>query len=265
MNINSVTRPQHRSIQPEEAEPCSKKAVSKPSAASLQACARPPIPAETAPHVAPEPDALDAGVDAVVDFVAGLGRALASLFGAVGDAILSLASEPVLDSLAATQSTHERTLTPRERALAKQVYGDSIDLERVRVGEGGALLFSLNGGREITLGNEIVTHKGKIREETLVHELAHVWQYQHGGADYAPKALVAQGLESLGIGDGYDWRSAIDAGERWKDLNPEQQAELLADAYQDLYTGESNRERLHEYRDVYYRALKEVRAGRGAP
>ncbi|MGE0321015.1 MAG: hypothetical protein AB7S68_01860 [Polyangiaceae bacterium] len=231
----------------------------------MQQCSRTPTPTATAQRVAPEPDALDAGVDAVVDFVAGLGRAIASLFGAFGDVVLSLVSEPVLDGLAATQSTHERTLTPRERALAKQVFGDSIDLDRVRVGEGGALLFSLNGGREITLGNEIVTHEGRIREETLVHELAHVWQYQHGGADYAPKALVAQGLESLGIGDGYDWRSAVDAGERWKDLNPEQQAELLADAYQDLYTSESNRDRLERYRDVYYRALKEVRAGRGAP
>jgi hypothetical protein len=60
----------------------------------------------------------------------------------------------------------------------------------------------------------------------LVHELTHVWQYQHGGPDYLSKALWAQL-----VGDGYDWRKGLDAGKPWEALNPEQQAALLEEAY----------------------------------
>ncbi|MGE0325386.1 MAG: hypothetical protein AB7K71_07125 [Polyangiaceae bacterium] len=212
----------------------------------------------------PETDFLDDAADAVGSFFSGLLESLGGLFKDLGDAVLSMFSTPVLDTLA-VGSTNERMLTSSEREMAKRVFGDSIDYDKVRIGEGGKLLFSITQGREITLGNEIVSHEGKLNPHTFIHELTHVWQYQHGGGDYAPKALVAQLKGDAGVGPGYDWRKGIDAGESWKDLNPEQQAQLVADAYVDLYSDSPNAERIEKYGVAYAKALKELQVGHGAP
>jgi len=39
--------------------------------------------------------------------------------------------------------------------------------------------------------------------ETLLHEGAHIHQFQTGGLNCVPDALVAQGLAFVGLGDGY--------------------------------------------------------------
>jgi hypothetical protein len=68
--------------------------------------------------------------------------------------------------------------------------------------------------------------------ETLIHEMGHVWQYQHGGLAYAPQALIANYQASQIYGDrnkAYDWLSAAKAGKPWVEWNPEQQAECIAD------------------------------------
>ena len=64
-----------------------------------------------------------------------------------------------------------------------------------------------------------------ITPELLIHEMAHVWQHQNGGSDYMSEALWSQEY-----GHGYDWQASV-PGTAWEDLEPEQQAELLEDAY----------------------------------
>ena len=83
--------------------------------------------------------------------------------------------------------------------------------------------------RGFCLGNTIYLPPGATahtpKMDVLVHEAGgHAWQYQNGGTDYLSEALVAQLLEQLGLGEGYDYSNELAAGTSWDELNPEQQA-----------------------------------------
>ncbi len=152
-------------------------------------------------------------------------------------------------------------LTAAEIAEARKVYGDSIDYSQVRLKRGAAGVFSSND-RPFAHGNTVYM-KNVNDPASLIHELAHVWQHQHGGTDYMTKAVIAQTL-----GDGYDWKGGLDQGKRFKDLNPEQQAELLKAAYASGYfdhpqagfiVGGTN------YTALLEEALDDIHAGRNAP
>jgi hypothetical protein len=62
--------------------------------------------------------------------------------------------------------------------------------------------------------------------DLLVHEMTHVWQYQHHGWTYAPAALWAQLIHG---GGAYNWRPAAKKGVSWNDLNPEAQGDAVKD------------------------------------
>lgn len=78
--------------------------------------------------------------------------------------------------------------------------------------------------------------------ELLVHEAAHVWQYQNHGAGYQTESLLGQifppavphptTVNKEDTPAEYDWRAAQDAGLTWEQMNPEQQAELMEQAYE---------------------------------
>ncbi|MFQ5590065.1 MAG: DUF4157 domain-containing protein [Phycisphaerae bacterium] len=160
-----------------------------------------------------------------------------------------------------------RRLTGAEIAMLKEVYGDSIDYDSVRIKEGFAGLFSVNDAA-FTHGNTIYIKSGSLplTDDLLAHEMAHVWQHQNGGTDYMTEAIYAQNW-----GDGYDWEKGVDEGKSWSELNPEQQAELIQDAVRagiDLsdpnatFVSPSNG---RDYSAVLQAALAQIRAGRGAP
>lgn len=154
-----------------------------------------------------------------------------------------------------------RKLTEEEIAILRQVYGDSIDYDQVRIKEGKAGLFSTND-RPFVLGNTVYMKGREIDAHLLVHEMAHVWQFQNGGSDYMSEALISQKW-----GHGYRWEDSV-PGTAWADLEPEQQAELLADAYESGYFDGPGGRFIHNGVDLteyLERALAEVRAGRGAP
>jgi hypothetical protein len=154
-----------------------------------------------------------------------------------------------------------RALRPDEVALLRTVYGDSIDYDEVRIKEGDAGLFSLNE-RAFVHGNTVYL-KGHVGDpETLVHELAHVWQFQNGGSDYMTEALVSQEW-----GKGYDWQASV-PGTPFAELEPEQQAQLIGNAFASGYfTGGATRFVYDgvDYTEYLEGALADVRAGRGAP
>jgi hypothetical protein len=60
----------------------------------------------------------------------------------------------------------------------------------------------------------------------LVHECAHVWQYQHLGPRYAFDAVWAQLRRGRSA---YDWAAELGRGRQWRDFNREAQAEFLQD------------------------------------
>ena len=111
----------------------------------------------------------------------------------------------------------------------------------------------------------------KITPELLIHEVAHVWQSQHGGADYMTEALWSQQY-----GHGYDWQASVPQTP-WERLEPEQQAELLETVYGSGYfdpnssnygrfrydvDGDGQKEDLTAYVED---CLRKVGAGVGAP
>ncbi|NOJ81603.1 hypothetical protein [Myxococcus xanthus] len=157
-----------------------------------------------------------------------------------------------------------RGLTAEEEAALRQVYGDSLDYSRISIKEGNAGLLTMSG-RPFVHGDTIYIPSRHIplRMDTLVHEAAHVWQHQHGGTDYASEALFAQFF-----GDGYNLGKALREGKSWSQLNPEQQGELLEQGYRAGFF-ESPPKRLYvdgvDYTAQLEAALREVRAGRGAP
>jgi hypothetical protein len=157
-----------------------------------------------------------------------------------------------------------RKLTDDEITELRKVYGDSIDYSKVRIKEGNAGLFSVSG-RAFTHGDTIYIPKKDLplTKDLLVHEMGHVWQHQNGGTDYMSEALAGQY-----VGDGYNFEKGIDEGKSWSELNPEQQAELLQQAYKSGFFNSPGQRFTYngkDYTDYLNEALRQLRAGQGAP
>ena len=72
-----------------------------------------------------------------------------------------------------------RKLTADEIDVAEGFFGDMIDLEKVRIAENHWLTDWLApNGIVLTIGNTI--YGINIPDDTLIHELVHVWQYSKG-------------------------------------------------------------------------------------
>ena len=67
-----------------------------------------------------------------------------------------------------------RSLDDAERRLAREVFANSLDLDAVRI------VSTTLAAAPTTLGDYIRT-AGPMSNATLIHELTHVWQFQHGG------------------------------------------------------------------------------------
>lgn len=129
-----------------------------------------------------------------------------------------------LSDLAA--ATSGRRLSITERALAFRIFGESIDYNRVRLITSGLLEYRTVGNniyipRNFTIANAEVA-------QILIHELTHVWQYQHGGTSYISISLgsqIAAGITRGNRNFAYDYRLA--GGESFFDFSPEQQGSIV--------------------------------------
>lgn len=80
-----------------------------------------------------------------------------------------------------------RPLWPQERAVAKPVFGESLDYDSVRV------ITSAVASAPTTLGSYVrVANDRQLDDATLVHELTHVWQFQTRGTGYISNSMCAQ-------------------------------------------------------------------------
>lgn len=76
-----------------------------------------------------------------------------------------------------------------------------------------------------------------MNSETLIHELTHVWQYQHDGAIYFPEAGWDQFVAWLNNEDAYDYgdvtglQKKIADGEGFDSFNREQQGRIVEDYF----------------------------------
>jgi hypothetical protein len=132
----------------------------------------------------------------------------------------------------------QRKLADSEIAYAEGIFGSAIDYGLVLVTRGSALAFF----SATTLGNRINLQANHFAADTLnlseggllvlIHELAHVWQYQHSGIGYIGSSLTAQFSAWLTTGarhGAYDWRKALKRNVPWIRWNAEQQAQCFSD------------------------------------
>lgn len=165
----------------------------------------------------------------------------------------------------------ERRLTAEERASLEAIYGDSIDYDAVVVREGDIGLFNRDD-RPLVLGNTILVPEGRLDDDgqisggDLIHEAAHLWQFQHGGIDYIKESLEDQGQRGSGA---YDYEADVLAGKPWDELGPEQQAHLIEEAYEQGYFDANGRGRFEingqDATAYLEEALRQIRGGYGSP
>jgi hypothetical protein len=171
-----------------------------------------------------------------------LGKAPLQLLKAAAEAgvsVLLLAFAVVLEMCGGY-----RALTPAETAEARKVFGNAIDLSRVKLGfaklPADVLRFvNVELPRAFTTMYLLNFGPGaKVDMQTIIHELAHVWQGVQEGPLYMTRALEAQieaGLDALFHKGKYDDSAAYrvtDAalaanGGDLKKFNPEQQATII--------------------------------------
>ena len=124
-----------------------------------------------------------------------------------------------------------RPLLDSEVELLRKVFGSGLKYPLVRLTRMSTVVAAVNGSRAFTLRNTIHLPAKAYNAmaqypSLLVHEMVHVWQYQHEGWTYAPDAVWAQ----IG-GDGYDFAKALRQGKPWKKMNPEQQGQMIQEAF----------------------------------
>jgi hypothetical protein len=156
--------------------------------------------------------------------------------------------------------SHERSLRSDEIGEAATIFGASLNVGAVTLTQGNLLAT----GSTRTVGNTIhfedeyfIVENGHMTDRltdegkrVLVHELTHVWQFQHGGMGYATAALAAQGEAAVcggGRNDAYRWREQVAEHVPWARWNPEQQASLVEDYNRALHN------------------INDAAAGRGVP
>jgi len=141
-----------------------------------------------------------------------------------------LAISELYETLADFAKFNSRPLHEWEKKLARPIFGKSINYQRVRVDE-----YAFAGPRQFRLCYVSfygINSWGKMDNSLLIHELAHVWQYQKLGIVYIPRALAAQrSPEGYDYGGAAGLREAQLAGRSFRDFNLEQQADILSDYF----------------------------------
>jgi hypothetical protein len=119
-----------------------------------------------------------------------------------------------------------RGLSRTEAEIAQSVFGNSIDLRRVRID--GRAYIGCRKHHIIYVSFYTINAWGAFSYDVLVHELVHVWQYQKMGAIYIPKAIQAQQSE---MGYNYGGVENLKKHSALGSFNLEQQADIIADYF----------------------------------
>lgn len=170
-----------------------------------------------------------------------------------------------------------RPLYDAEQEVLREVFSDSLSLERVRLTRDHLLSFSAPKalGNTVHLRSDwglFAGHGFRLSERgmsVLVHELVHVWQFQTGGLSSAVASLRAQRKAWKDLGGGLEssrWRDAFAAGLPFARWNPKQQAQAVQDWWDaGVRSGrEDERPGDADLRSSLAPILAEVQAGRGA-
>ncbi|PHN07576.1 hypothetical protein CRP01_05600 [Flavilitoribacter nigricans DSM 23189 = NBRC 102662] len=131
---------------------------------------------------------------------------------------------------------NSRSLTVEEKQLARYIFGDWLSLERIQLDERARV-----GPRQYQfcyVSFSIINSWETMPPSVLVHELVHVWQFQHYGSPYILRALLAQRtLMGYNYGGIPLLEQAKTADRGLKAFNYEQQAAIIEDYFRLIRTG----------------------------
>jgi hypothetical protein len=148
---------------------------------------------------------------------------------------------PVVNIYEKNPNNFERPLFDSEIKYAKEIFADSLDYSVIRITRHNLA----STGASKTIGNTIHLQDGdekyplfaqdgknltEIGRRVLIHEMAHVWQYQNGGWKYAPDSLLSQLGAFITTGkreNAYHWKEPHSKKVPWEQWNPEQQASAV--------------------------------------
>jgi hypothetical protein len=148
-------------------------------------------------------------------------------------------------------------------AGAARFYGPSIDFSRVTVRLSRVAL----GGRPWTAGNTIRLADNATSQATLIHELAHVWQYQNGNLQLL-RGVVEQIEYQLGRNP-YDYggaagvRAAVSAGTSLTGFPNESQAQIVEDYWSARHAPGASGYRREPFAPAYVNDLRTLVEGAG--
>ena len=127
-----------------------------------------------------------------------------------------------------------RSLTAGEQHLAREIFGSAINYATVKV-HNGRYIFFQPSDTAMTPNGEIYFPAKVYKDDFstnisdsqwLIHELTHVWQYQHG-TDVVARAIFNRN---------YDY-GRLDGTRTFADFGVEQQAAITADYYLQKHGG----------------------------
>jgi hypothetical protein len=123
-----------------------------------------------------------------------------------------------------------RPLSPDEKTTGYQIFGDTINYDLVKVNSNSRWATKKFAIAYVSFN--IINYKNKIRKETFIHELMHVWQYQNFGSIYIAKAIKAQlSKEGYDYGGVENLYQGMLCGKSLLEFNFEQQADIIEDFY----------------------------------
>ncbi len=159
-------------------------------------------------------------------------------------------------------------LSELETSTARLVFGEStIRYGAVRIAEDGILplVFRINKNRPFTLFHTInFPRRGSLMRSNLsvlMHELAHVLQFEKVGSIYLYEALRAQMGEGYGYGGWEQLRMDREHGKHFSDYNREQQGQIIQD-YSALILANGCHHGTDSIEEAYEPFIGEMRQGR---
>ena len=179
-------------------------------------------------------------------------------------------TSPVLEwsaiQLAAVTSPFGRALYQWEYDIVHDIFEGGLDASRIRIVEAHIL------NAPTTLGNQIRVPPGWTFERdnrpVLVHECAHVWQYQTRGTSYITDSVYhnASGQIATGNRNVAYMNYQLSASSSMSDFTAEEQATIIGDYYEmtRIYHDDSNPPSWVALRSrdvsIYERLIRHVRA-----
>jgi len=108
------------------------------------------------------------------------------------------------------------------------MFAEGLNLDPIKIREGGVLTWvypAVTTGNTISFPTGAYDPNDRKDQALLLHELAHVWQFQHNGLGYVPRALY----EEITQPDAYVVH--YDPSKTFGEYDIEEQAEIVAEYF----------------------------------